>query len=81
VVASDIPGNRLAINSGEHGLLVPPVDVEALAAGIDDLLSHPDRAAALGAAGRARVSREFSLGKMVQQHLDLFEQLLSKHSS
>jgi len=78
VVASDIPGNRLAIDSGRHGLLVPTGDADALAAGIDELLSQPEWAATLGAAGRARVSQDFPVGKMVRQHRELFEQLLSK---
>jgi glycosyltransferase involved in cell wall biosynthesis len=75
VVAADNPGNRLVIEDGRHGLLVPPGDAAALAAGISGLLGGPARGAALAAAGRARVSREFNLGKMVAGHVALFQEL------
>ena len=75
VVASDIPGNRLAIDAGEHGLLAPPGDATLWAAAIGTLLAEPQQAAKLAAAGRERVSREFSLGKMVAEHLALFREL------
>ena len=75
VVASDIPGNRLVIEDGQEGLLFPPGAAGVLASAIEVLLSEPNRAAALAAAGRARVSREFSLGKMVAEHLALFHSL------
>lgn len=40
---------------GDGGLLVPPGDASAFARSVVELLNDPDRAAKLGAAGRARV--------------------------
>jgi glycosyltransferase involved in cell wall biosynthesis len=40
---------------GREALLVPAGDADALAAALDDLVTRPERRAALGAAGRARV--------------------------
>ena len=54
VVATDIPGYREVITDGVDGLLVPPRDPEAVAAGLVRLLTDPDRAARLADAGRAR---------------------------
>jgi len=54
IVATDIPGYREVITDGVDGLLVPPRDPEAVAAGIVRLLTDPDRAARLAEAGRAR---------------------------
>lgn len=76
VVASDIPGNRSLITSGEHGLLVPPDDAEAMAGAIENLLNNPSRAAEFGAAARERARQHFSLSTMVDCHVELFEHCL-----
>jgi glycosyltransferase involved in cell wall biosynthesis len=76
VVATDIPGNSDVIHNGVEGLLVPPRDVAALTAAIERILSEPQRAAELGAAARQRVEDCFSLERMVDMHLALFERLL-----
>lgn len=44
VVATDIPGTRELVRHDETGLLVPPRNPEALAAGILSMLDHPDAA-------------------------------------
>jgi len=46
---------------GAEAVTVPPGDAAALAAALTALLDDPARAAALGAAGRARVRAEFTL--------------------
>lgn len=45
---------------GDAALLVSPRDPEGLAAAFRELLTDPDRAAALGAAGRRRVTENYS---------------------
>jgi phosphatidylinositol alpha-mannosyltransferase len=54
VVATDIPGYREVVTDGVEGLLVPPRDPEALAAGLIRVLRDPALAARLGEAGRER---------------------------
>ena len=54
VVATDIPGYREVVSDGIEGLLVPPRDPEALAAGLVRALTEPGLAARLGEAGRER---------------------------
>jgi phosphatidylinositol alpha-mannosyltransferase len=54
VVASDIPGYREVVTDGVDGLLVPPRDPEALAAGLVRVLREPELAKRLGEAGRER---------------------------
>jgi phosphatidylinositol alpha-mannosyltransferase len=54
VVASDLPGYRLA--AGEAACFVPPGDPDALAGALAGLLADPRRRAALVAAGRARAA-------------------------
>jgi phosphatidylinositol alpha-mannosyltransferase len=54
VVATDIAGYREVVSDGVEGLLVPPRDPEALAAGLVRVLTEPELAARLGGAGRER---------------------------
>ncbi|HEY7756190.1 MAG TPA: glycosyltransferase family 4 protein [Actinomycetota bacterium] len=59
LVATDIAGYREVVRDGVEGLLVPPNDVEALAASLRRVLGDADLASALGRAGRER-ARAFS---------------------
>ena len=57
VVMTETPGLSEYIRHGETGILVPPGDAEALASAVEALLADPQRAAEIGAAGHAAVSR------------------------
>lgn len=59
VVATDIPGNRDAVENGKTGTLVPPYDAEALAWAIRRYLDNPLLRQQHGRAGRERVLRLF----------------------
>lgn len=76
VIATDVGGCAEAVVHGETGLIVPPENPEALAGALIDLLSDCQRAKEMGAAGRARVEREFTVDRMVDQHLELYERVL-----
>jgi glycosyltransferase involved in cell wall biosynthesis len=65
VVATRVGGIPEAVIDGETGLLVPPHDPHALADALLCLLRDPDRAQAMGRAGRKRVREHFTVGKMV----------------
>jgi hypothetical protein len=54
-----------SVIDGRTGILVRPEDPEDLARGIIDLLRDPDRAAALGKAGRELMLSRFTLGTTV----------------
>jgi glycosyltransferase involved in cell wall biosynthesis len=72
VVASAVGGTPELVADGVTGLLVPPEDAGALAAALDSLLRDPERARALGEAGRDRVRSEFSLQRSTARVLDLY---------
>jgi phosphatidylinositol alpha-1,6-mannosyltransferase len=59
VVGGDSGGAPDAVREGETGFVVGGRDVAAIAGRIVDLLSDPDRARAMGAAGRAWVEAEW----------------------
>lgn len=76
VVATDIPGNRDLVTDGRHGLLVPVENSEALSDAILRLLDDPPLGARLATAARDRVEQEFSVKRMADRHLELFESLI-----
>ena len=67
VIASDIPGSGVGfvVCDGENGLLVAPGDVDALVATIRKLAGDADSRRRLGAAGRRRFEREFTLERVM----------------
>ena len=75
VVTTDVPGCRDAIDPGKSGLLVPIQNAGALADALELLINDSAMRHRLGAAGRSLAEREFSVGKIVQQHLDIYRDL------
>ena len=55
---------------------VPPGDHEAMSEAITRMFNKPEEALKLGNAARNHVSSRFSLAKMVQRHVTLFEGLI-----
>jgi len=83
VVASDVGGIPEVVADGRTGLLVryDPDDVASFAAGlagkITELLRDPERAAAMGAAGRGRVLAEFGWPAIAQQTVEVYSAVLA----
>jgi glycosyltransferase involved in cell wall biosynthesis len=80
VVTTDVPGCRDAIIPNKTGLLVPPRNAKKLADVIQWLIEHPKERAAMGIAGRQLAEREFALGKIVREHLEVYGELLENIS-
>jgi glycosyltransferase involved in cell wall biosynthesis len=76
VVASNVSSLPELVDDGVTGLLVPPDDPAALAAGIERALLEPS----MGAAGRERARHEFSVARMADRTAALYEILLSAAS-
>ena len=82
VVASDVGGIPEVVVDGGTGLLVhhdedDPRGFEAgLAAGLTALLSDPDRAAAMGRAGRERAVAEFGWDAVARQTLEVYSSVV-----
>ena len=81
IVASDIPGNRELIVSGNHGTLVPVGNEPAWAAAICQTLAQPHLVQPLVAAAYQRVAEQFTLSHVVQKHLELFQELKARKRS
>ncbi len=72
VVASRIMGVPELVEDGVSGLLVPPGEPRALADALRELLGDPERRAAMGRAGRARIVADFDARGSARQLEDLF---------
>jgi starch synthase len=75
VVASSVGGIPEVVADGKTGLLVPPNDPEALAESINTLTRDPERARAMGTAGRERASTLFDWGRIAEQTADLYQKV------
>lgn len=76
VVGSRTGGIPEVVADGETGLLVSAGEPEPLAAALNTLLSDPDRAAAMGQAGRKRAVAEFGWPAIAAQTADLYAELV-----
>jgi glycosyltransferase involved in cell wall biosynthesis len=77
VVAADVGSVGEAVLDGETGFLVPPDDADALAAGLRQVLDHPELGRRLGSAGRARAVERFTAEAMARAFEDLYREILA----
>jgi sugar transferase (PEP-CTERM/EpsH1 system associated) len=73
VVATAVGGNPEVVADKLSGLLVPPLDPQAMAEAMLALARDPQRRAALGAQGRRRVEDGFSQERTLQAYAALYE--------
>ena len=76
VVATRVSAVPEVVADGETGILVEPGDHAALAVGLGGLLADTAGAAAFGNAGRRRARDEFSVARMTERTLAVYEQAL-----
>ncbi|MGH3258563.1 MAG: glycogen synthase [Streptosporangiaceae bacterium] len=78
VVGSRTGGIPEVVADGETGLLVPPDDPGQLAEALNTLLRDPDRARAMGQAGRKRTVAEFGWQAIAAQTAALYAKLVNR---
>lgn len=76
VIATNIPGNRDLVVPGQTGELVEVGDRAGFAGRLREWIENPELGKQLGAAGRERIEREFSVEAMVARHEGLYRELL-----
>lgn len=79
-VCTAVGGIPEMLVDGVTGLLVPPRDPQALADGLLDVLSDPERARKMGRAGRERVESEFTLDRSVRATQDALDTVVRTSS-
>lgn len=77
VVSTNVGGPSETIVEGETGFLVPPRDVAALAARVNELLAQPALRQAMGTNGRRRVETHYALRDSVARLQGLYRAQLN----
>jgi glycosyltransferase involved in cell wall biosynthesis len=78
-VAYAVSGNRETVFPGETGALVPDGREDELASAAAALLENPDEARRLGAGGRARIERDYSVDAMVRATVAVYDEVIATH--
>ncbi len=67
------------LTEGDNGLLVPSDDLPALTEALARLIADPALRQQMGAAGQARIARDFDLAAQAEKYAALYRQLLAEH--
>jgi len=78
VLATRVGGPPEIVDDGVSGRLLDPHDPPAWARAVADLVEQPERARAMGLAGRARAELEFSVAHHVEGVVGLYRALLEQ---
>ena len=76
VIATNVPGSRTLIRSGENGILVKHDDVPELAAAIRCLIENPGLASRLANHGEQTILRDYDEYKVAARVEEIYRQIL-----
>jgi glycosyltransferase involved in cell wall biosynthesis len=76
LVATAVGEVPTVVTDGRSGVLVPPEDVESLAAGILDLLQNSAKRLRLGAAAKQLIKEEYSAERMTADYLRVYAEAI-----
>ncbi len=76
IVTTDMPGCRDLVHDGKNGLLVSPMDAAGLVERFAALVVSRSRCKSMGLEGRRIAETEFSLSRIVQETITVYEELL-----
>jgi glycosyltransferase involved in cell wall biosynthesis len=74
MIASDVPGCRDVVRSGETGLLVPQDDPVALSNAMAELINDPGARTRMGAAARKRAEQTFGSTIVAEQAVQIYRE-------
>jgi glycosyltransferase involved in cell wall biosynthesis len=81
IVATAVGGIPTVARDGEHAVLVPPGDAEALAGAVARLIGDPAARVRLGAAAKARQEADYSFSATMRRIEALYDELISERSA
>lgn len=80
VIATAAGGVHSVVCDGENALVVPPRDSRSLADRMQQLLTDPDRARELGAAGERMIREQYSADAMLGATTTLYREIIRDHA-
>lgn len=78
VIATAVGGNPELVDDARTGHLVPAADPGAIARAIIALALTPEKARAMGNAGRKRIEAQFSITAMIDSYQQIYDRLLGR---
>lgn len=81
ILSTTVGGVPEYIETGKNGLLVKPENPAQLAAAIEWLITHPDKACQLGRSARATYEREFEMDRFGRDFIALVEEMIAAKNS
>lgn len=75
-VATDVGGNGEVIENEVTGLLVPSGDEEAMSRALGRLAGDPGLRRKMGDAARSRIAERYSVERMVEQYIGVYDEML-----
>jgi glycosyltransferase involved in cell wall biosynthesis len=79
VVTTNVRGCREEVVNGLTGIIVAPRDPRSLSEAILSLLVAPERAKAMGLAGRAHVEKAFDQRRVLEEEVEAYRRLAKRH--
>ena len=76
IVATNVGGIPQMIEQEQTGLLIEPKDPEDLKSALQKLLADPELCERLGKNARAKVQKEFSIEKSLQELIKIYQQMV-----
>jgi glycosyltransferase involved in cell wall biosynthesis len=81
VLATEVGGPPEIVRDGREGYLLPPREPAAWAAAVRRISESPERAAAMGLAGRQRVREAFTMERHAAAMLDVYERARARREA
>ena len=75
IVTTNSIGCKDVVDDGVNGFLIPIKDSEALADKLRILIEDKDLRVKMGKASREKAEQEFAIEKVIQKHLDIYNQI------
>jgi glycosyltransferase involved in cell wall biosynthesis len=72
IVATDVGGNREALDEGSIGILVPPKDPDALAGALSRMIADRDMRDRMAIRAKKHVTERYSVDRMVHCFIQLY---------
>jgi glycosyltransferase involved in cell wall biosynthesis len=79
VVTTNVRGCREEVVNGLTGIVVAPRDPRSLSEAILSLLVAPEKAKAMGLAGRAHVEKAFDQRRVLEEEVEAYRRLAKRH--